>query len=90
VKITDLNSIKSALLEGKVIRIFHSGDKSPRIAEIIEIARKKGVPVYRKEGERLSAEISPIKYAEFDYIVNRAIQETLSFYFSTTLLIRGI
>jgi len=73
VKITDLNSIKSALLEGKVIRIFHSGDKSPRIAEIIEIARKKGVPVYRKEGERLSAEISPIKYAEFDYIVKRAI-----------------
>uniref|UniRef100_A0A7C2NGL5 23S rRNA (Guanosine(2251)-2'-O)-methyltransferase RlmB n=1 Tax=Archaeoglobus fulgidus TaxID=2234 RepID=A0A7C2NGL5_ARCFL len=72
-KITDLNSIKSALLEGKVIRIFHSGDKSPRIAEIIEIARKKGVPVYRKEGERLSAEISPIKYAEFDYIVKRAI-----------------
>jgi len=73
VKITDLNSIKSALLEGKVVRIFHSGDKSPRIAEIIEIARKKGVPVYRKEGERLSAEISPIKYAEFDYIVKRAI-----------------
>ena len=72
-KITDLNSIKSALLEGKVVRIFHSGDKSPKIAEIIEIARKKGVPVYRKEGERLSAEISPIKYAEFDYIVNRAI-----------------
>ena len=72
-KITDLNSIKSALLEGKVVRIFHSGDKSPRIAEIIEIARKKGVPVYRKEGERLSAEISPIKYAEFDYIVKRAI-----------------
>jgi len=73
VKITDLNSIKSALLEGKVVRIFHSGDKSPKIAEIIEIARKKGVPVYRKEGERLSAEISPIKYAEFDYIVKRAI-----------------
>ena len=72
-KITDLNSIKSALLEGKVVRIFHSGDKSPRIAEIIEIARKKGVPVYRKEGERLSAEISPIKYAEFDCIVKRAI-----------------
>uniref|UniRef100_A0A7C3RCB5 23S rRNA (Guanosine(2251)-2'-O)-methyltransferase RlmB n=1 Tax=Archaeoglobus fulgidus TaxID=2234 RepID=A0A7C3RCB5_ARCFL len=72
-KITDLNSIKSALLEGKVVRIFHSGDKSPKIAEIIEIARKKGVPVYRKEGERLSAEISPIKYAEFDYIVKRAI-----------------
>jgi len=73
VKITDLNSIKSALLEGKVVRIYHSGERSPKVAEILEIARKKGVPVYRREGERISAEISPIKYADFDYIANRAL-----------------
>lgn len=72
-KLTDANSIKEALLEGKVVRIYHSGERAPKIAEILEIARKKGVPVYRKEGERISAEISPIKYADFEFIINMAL-----------------
>ncbi len=72
-KITDVNSIKEALLEGKVVRIYHSGERSPKISEILDIARKKGVPVYKKSGERISAEISPIRYADFEFIVKRAL-----------------
>ncbi|AAB91264.1 23S rRNA (guanosine(2251)-2'-O)-methyltransferase RlmB [Archaeoglobus fulgidus] len=72
-RLTDVNSIKEALLEGKVVRIYHSGERNPKISEILEIARKKGVPIYRKDGERFSAEVSPIKYADFEFIVKKAL-----------------
>ena len=72
-KLTDLNSIKEALLEGKVVRIYHSASRSPKVREIIEMARKKGVPVYFKAGERISAEVTPVKYSSFDEMVERAL-----------------
>ncbi len=73
-RLRDINSIREALKEGKVVRIYHSGSKDGRVAEILELARKAGVPIYRmKMKERVVAEVSPVKFASLDEIANRAL-----------------
>ncbi len=73
-RLRDINSIREALKEGKVVKIYHSGSKDGRVAEILEIARKAGVPIYRmKMKDRIVAEVSPIRFASLDEIANRAL-----------------
>jgi len=76
VKLTDLNSIREALVEGRVVKIYHSGSSSnPKILEILQMAKERGVPVYRKSGEKISALVSPIRYSDFDSIIEKALKD---------------
>ncbi len=73
-KLRDLNSIKEALKENRVNKIYHSGEKNRRIQEILKMAKKKGVPIYRVAmKENIVAEVSPMSYFRFDEIISRAI-----------------
>ena len=73
-RLRDINSIREALKEGRVVKIYHSGSKDGRVAEILEIARKAGVPVYRtRMKDRIVAEVSPIRFASLDEIAERAM-----------------
>lgn len=73
-KVKDLNSIFEALKEGRVNKILYSEGRSRRIQEILNMAKKKGVPVYKVQvKDRIVADVSPVKYSGFDEIVRKAI-----------------
>jgi len=73
-KVKDLNSILEALKKGRVNKILYSEGRGRRVQEILNMAKKKGVPVYKVQmKDKIVADISPIKYSEFDEIVRKAI-----------------
>lgn len=74
-RVCGVNSVLEALKSGKVVKIYYSSE-NPRIREILEIAKKSKIPVYKaKIQEKISAEISPISYTPLDLIAKKAIGE---------------
>ncbi|MEM0215882.1 MAG: 23S rRNA (guanosine(2251)-2'-O)-methyltransferase RlmB [Archaeoglobaceae archaeon] len=74
-RICGVNSVLEALKSGRVIKIYYNSE-NPKIIEIVEIARKMKIPVYRaKVPEKICAEISPIRYANLEEIAKKAIAE---------------
>lgn len=74
-RICGANSVLEALKSGRVNKIYYSSD-NPKIIEIVEIAKKMRIPVYRgKVPEKICAEISPIRYANLESIARKAIAE---------------
>ena len=73
-KLRDVNSIREALKDGRVERIYYSGRGDARIAELLDSARKAGIPAYRvKMKDRIVAEVSPVRFATLDEIAERAL-----------------
>ncbi|WP_202318799.1 23S rRNA (guanosine(2251)-2'-O)-methyltransferase RlmB [Archaeoglobus neptunius] len=74
-KVRDINSIVEALREGRVNEILYS-TTTQKIREVIVMARKKGVPVYRARiKEKIVADISPIRFASFERILERGLND---------------
>lgn len=75
-KVKDLNSIREALKEDRVNKILYSGWGSRKVQEILDMAKKRGVPVYKVQmKDRIIAEVSPVKYSGFDELVRKAIEK---------------
>jgi 23S rRNA (guanosine2251-2'-O)-methyltransferase len=80
-KVMGINSVVEALKSGSVNKIFVLKDATnPRIKEIVALAKKKKVPVVYtphlpKDARGVMAEISPIKYKDVDYIIEKCIKE---------------
>ncbi len=73
-KLRDVNSIREALKDGRVERIYYSGRGDARIAELLDSARKAGIPAYRvKMKDRIVAEVSPVRFATLDEIAEKAL-----------------
>lgn len=74
-RICGANSVLEALKSGKVVKVYYSSE-NPKIMEIVEMARKMKIPVYRAGiPEKICAEVSPIRYANLEEIAKKAIAE---------------
>lgn len=74
-RICGANSVLEALKSGKVSKIYYSSE-NPKIVEVVEIARKMKIPVYKaKIQEKICAEISPISYSDLESIAKKALTE---------------
>jgi len=81
-KVGGINSVAEALKSGKVNKIYVDKDtRNPRIRELIAQAKKKGIPVVYvprsalpKESQGISADISPIKYVEVEYLIDKCLR----------------
>jgi len=82
-KVMGVNSVVEALKSGSVNKIYVDKDfKNPRIKNVIALAKKKGIPIVYvprnslpKESRGIVAEISPIKYVDFDYLIEKCLKE---------------
>lgn len=75
-KLKDLNSIMEALKENRVNKILHSGRTTSKIQEILDLAKTKGVPVYRTSmKESIIADVSPVRFLEFNDILRKALEK---------------
>jgi|Deesub1362A_J573_1020465.scaffolds.fasta_scaffold00549_12 23S rRNA (guanosine2251-2'-O)-methyltransferase len=73
-RIEDINSISEALRAGMVNKILVRKDlRSSRIRRVIEEAKKEKIPVsYIQDKKiRISADVSPVKYADLDEIIQK-------------------
>jgi len=83
-KVGGINSVAEALKSGKVNKIYIDKDtKNPRIKQIEALARKKGIPIsyvprsaLLRESQGIAADISPIKYVELDYLIDRCLRQS--------------
>ncbi|MCS7144940.1 MAG: 23S rRNA (guanosine(2251)-2'-O)-methyltransferase RlmB [Archaeoglobaceae archaeon] len=74
-RICGANSVLEALKSGKVSKIYYSSE-NPKIKEIIELARRSKIPVYKaKIQEKICAEISPLSYSTLESIAQKAMTE---------------
>jgi len=75
-RVTGINSIAEALKAGVVNKIYVGESVSPRVAKLIAEAKKQKVPVVKvKNLKRVEADVSPIKYYDFDFVVEKALKE---------------
>ncbi len=75
-KVTSINSIAEALKAGVVNKIYVGEKVTPKIAKLIAEAKKQRVPVVKVRNlKRVEADVSPIKYYDFDFIVEKALKE---------------
>ena len=75
-KVTNINSIAEALKAGVVNKIYVGESVTPRVAKIIAEAKRQKVPVVKvKNLRRIEADVSPIKYFDFDFLVEKALKE---------------
>jgi len=77
-RIRGINSVNEALKTGKVNGIYVSSNvKSKRIVGLIESAKKMGIPIFYSRNLRsnVEADISPIKYVDFEYLIEKALRE---------------
>ncbi len=75
-RISGANSVKEAIRAGIANKVFINDSKSKKILEIISEAKKHKVPVVKlKNFKGVEADISPIKYADFEYIVEKALRK---------------
>ncbi|MDI9610862.1 MAG: 23S rRNA (guanosine(2251)-2'-O)-methyltransferase RlmB [Archaeoglobales archaeon] len=74
-RICGANSVLEALKSGRVSKLYYNSE-NPKIMEIVEIARKMKIPVYRaRVPEKICAEVSPVKYTSLETIAKKAIAE---------------
>jgi|Deesub1362A_J573_1020465.scaffolds.fasta_scaffold00086_45 23S rRNA (guanosine2251-2'-O)-methyltransferase len=85
-KVYGVNSVLEAIKTGKASKIYLAREaksaKSPKITSIESKARKMGIPVVYvprstlpAESKGVAADVAPIKYIDFDYIIEKAIRE---------------
>ena len=78
-RVHGVNSVFEALKAGKVNRVYISTSaKSGRIAGIISMAKKSGVPVVhvRNLSSNVEADVSPVKYVDFDLLLEKALKSS--------------
>ncbi len=81
-RVGGINSVAEALKSGKVNKVYVDKDtNNPRIREIIAMAKKRGIPVVYvprsslpKDSRGIAADISPIKYVEIDYLIDKCLR----------------
>ncbi len=76
-KVRGINSVVEAIKANKVNKIYvDERARSKRIVEIISKAKKLGIPVIFKKVEgKIEADVSPIKYADADFLAEKAIKD---------------
>ena len=76
-RIHGVNSVHEALKAGKVNKVYVSSSaRSSRIKELISMAKKRGVPVFyvRNLGSGVEADVSPVRYRDFDFLLEKALK----------------
>ncbi len=81
-RVSGINSVAEALKAGAVNKVYVAKEsRNPRVKDLEKIARKKGVPVIYvpkaklpSDSRGIAADISPIKYAEFDYLIEKCLR----------------
>lgn len=72
-RICGANSVLEALKSGRVLKVYYSSE-NPKIREVIELAKKMGVPVYRTSlPEKICAEISPVSISSLEELARKAL-----------------
>jgi 23S rRNA (guanosine2251-2'-O)-methyltransferase len=72
-RICGANSVLEALKSGRVLKVYYSSE-NPKIREVIELAKKMGVPVYRTGlTEKICAEISPVSSSSLEELAKKAL-----------------
>jgi len=88
-KVYGVNSVLEAIKAGKASKIYLAREakkvkkvKSPKITSIESKAKKAGIPVVYvprstlpAESKGVAADVTPIKYMDFDYIIEKALRE---------------
>ena len=75
-RVTGANSIAEALKAGVVNKIYIGEHVNPRLAKILAEAKKQKIPIVKvKNLKRVEADVSPIKYYDFDFVVEKALKE---------------
>lgn len=82
-KVYGVNSVLEAIKAGKASKIYLAREaKSPKIVTIESKAKKAGIPVVYvprstlpAESKGVAADITPIKYMDFDFIIDKALRE---------------
>uniref|UniRef100_A0A7C4S755 23S rRNA (Guanosine(2251)-2'-O)-methyltransferase RlmB n=1 Tax=Geoglobus ahangari TaxID=113653 RepID=A0A7C4S755_9EURY len=76
-KVRGVNSVAEAIKAGVVNKIYvDERAKSKRIELIVKQAKKLGIPViFGRFEERIEADISPVKYKDFEYVAEKTLKE---------------
>ncbi len=77
-RVHGINSVLEALKARKINKILVKNSQNPKVKKIIERAKKEGIPVYtvRNLPEKIAADVSPINYVDFDYIIKKTLEES--------------
>ncbi len=74
-RVKGINSVMEALKAGLINKVFvDPTSKNRRVLEILKNCERAGIPVVRKKvAEQIEADVTPVKYVQFERILERCI-----------------